>query len=482
VRLDGGTGIDGALDARQMERLTRLLQERVGLHVRPDGWASLRLAVSARLGPRPTTAQIESWLDALAESEEELRRLLPLVTVGKTSFFRDERQFAALAELLPELLRGTRAEGRRLSIWSAGCATGEEPHSLAIAALEAGADPGELELLGTDVNPAAVAFAAAGRYPLHRMEGLSTARLARYFEVADGFAEPRQEVRRAIGGFAVQNLADDRYPLPRCGAWDAIFCRNVLIYFDLETTVRVLDRFERCLRPGGYLFLGYSESLFRVYDRFELVERAGSFFYRKPLVPPARRAPPIPLPPPEPPALGAAPKAPAPAPQAPPTLRAIAMDIEAGRFTEARAALEARLRVVPEDVGARLTLANLLVLLRLPGEARACYEAALDMEPLRAEGHLLYGIHLQAEGDLERAAAELSRALFLDPDLGLGHYFLGRCRERLGDLDGARRAYRNALGAFREAQAPRRFLGFYPDLPADDGPFANAAENALRAL
>lgn len=472
-----------ALSPDRLERLAQLLYRRVGLHVRPEGFGHLRLAVSARLGPGCSPERVDAWLGALAESEDELRRLLPLVTVGKTSFFRDERQFGALAELMPEWIAHARGQGRRLSIWSAGCATGEEVYSLGMAALEAGAEAPELELLGTDVNPAAVAFAAAGRYPHVRLEGLSSARLHRWFRPEGDVAEVRPVLRRAAPSFEVQNLADERYPLPRAGSWDVIFCRNVLIYFDVATTLRVLDRFHRVLRPGGYLFLGYSESLFRVYDGFDLVERAGSFFYRKPAEP-GRPAPPrtaAAVPPPPPPALPVV-RAAESQPPAPPSLRQIAAWIDAGDFERARAALENRVARDPEDLGARLTLGNLLVLLRLPAAARSCYEAALEMEPLRAEAHLLFGIHLLAQGELDGAAAELSRALFLDPELGLGHYFLGRCNERLADLDGARRAYRNAIRAFREARTPRRFLGFYPDLPADDGPFARAAENALRAL
>ena len=470
----------------QLERLAQLLYARVGLHVRPDTYGNLRLAVSARLGPSCSAERIDAWLATLHESEDELRRLLPLVTVGKTSFFRDERQFAALAQLLPEWLAEARRAGKPLSIWSAACATGEEVYSLAVAALEAGAEAPEIELLGTDVNPAAVAFAATGRYPPARLEGMSLDRLARHFRVGDdGVAEARPSLQRVASSFQVQNLADERYPLPRAGQWDVVFCRNVLIYFDLPTTLRVLERLHRALVPGGYLFLGYSESLFRVFDGFELVERAGSFFYRKPASPrePERRLPAA-LPPPQPPPVLAPVAAARAKPErpAPPSLRDIAGWIEAGSFEQAREALEKRVEHAPEDLGARLTLGNLLVLLRLPAAARSCYEAALEMEPLRAEAHLLFGIHLLAQGELEAAAAELSRALFLDPELGLGHYFLGRCKERLGDLDGARRAYRNAMRAFREARSPRRFLGFYPDLPADDGPFARAAESALRAL
>lgn len=481
------------LSADRLDRLARLLHERVGLYVRPEGRGSLQLALSARLGTGVTDADVDGYLDQLEGSEEELRALLPLVTVGKTSFFRDDRQFAALQGLLPELLATARGQGRKLSIWSAGCATGEEPWSLAIAALEAGAEPPELELRASDVNPAAVAFARAGRYGRSRLEGLDGARLVRHFDEEDGAFSVKAHLRRTVTSFEMHNLAQPDYPLPQCGAWDAIFCRNVLIYFDVPTAQAVLDRFHQALRPGGWLFLGYSESLFRVYDGFDLVERAGAFLYRKPRdaraqsVAPAATAGPVrivqgPAAPPPPVIAPASVPPPVDTPRESFFPERIADRIARGEFEPARAELETRLATFPEDLGARLTLGNLYVLLRLPDEARACYEAALSMEPLRAETHLFYGIHLLAQGDLAGAEAELSRAQFLEPELALAHYFLGRCRERDADLDGARRSYRNAIRAFREARQKPRFVGFYPDLPEDGSAVARAAESALAAL
>jgi chemotaxis protein methyltransferase CheR len=190
--------------------------------------------------------------------EEELRKLLPLVTVGKTSFFRDERQFRALRALLPALLLRARAEGRPLAIWSAGCATGEEPWSIAVAAAEAGARPGELELLATDVNPEAVARSQAGAFPVERLRDVGPERRTRWFEVRQGAAEVAPALRPLLTGAATHNLVAGTYPRPAQGAWDVVFCRNVLIYFDTATTVAVLERLRGALAPGGWRFLGYS--------------------------------------------------------------------------------------------------------------------------------------------------------------------------------------------------------------------------------
>jgi chemotaxis protein methyltransferase CheR len=155
-----------------------------------------------------------------------------------------------------------------------------------------------------------------------------------------------------------------------------------------------------------------------------------------------------------------------------------------GRFGAARELLERLLERAGEDLAVRLTLANLYGILRQTDRARRSYVAALEIEPLSAEAHLFYGIHLIASGDADGAALELSRALFLDPDLILAHYYLGRCREAQKDLARARLAYRNALEAYRRRPAGKRqaFLGYYPDIPEDGAAFARAAEYALAAL
>jgi chemotaxis protein methyltransferase CheR len=126
----------------------------------------------------------------------------------------------------------------------------------------------------------------------------------------------------------------------------------------------------------------------------------------------------------------------------------------------------------------------LLDLLQAPERAAACYREAVAKEPLCAEPHLFLGVHLLARGDPDAASAELSRALFLDPDLALAHYFLGRCREAQHDLGRARLSYRNALAAHDRCPAGhrQRFLGHYPDLPEGGAAFARAARYALDAL
>jgi chemotaxis protein methyltransferase CheR len=155
-----------------------------------------------------------------------------------------------------------------------------------------------------------------------------------------------------------------------------------------------------------------------------------------------------------------------------------------GRFGPARELLERAMERGDDDLAVRLTLANLNGVLRRLEAARRGYEAAIALEPLSAEAHLFYGIHLFGAGEADAAARELSRALFLDPDLVVGHYYLGRCREAQRDAARARLAYRNAMDAFRREPRGRGhpFLGYYPDVPEDGAAFARAAEYALAAL
>ena len=500
------------LEAELLVELAALLKERVGLHVRRDGHSALKIAIAARLeelaGQIPDTA---AYLGLLRSSggDDELRLLLPLVTVGKTSFFRDERQFQAFEALAPRLLERPRSGGRPVAVWSAGCATGEEPYSIAMVLAEAQAEPEQVEILATDVNPEAIHFATRGAYEPRRVREVPGPLLARHFDRDGDQYRVRASLRRFISAIRPHNLVSAVFPRPGEGGWDVIFCRNVIIYFDTPTTQQVLTQFHNALAPGGYLFLGYSESLFRLFEGFELTEVAGAFLYRRPETgrpapspPPLRRVPSSP-PPVRHLDLGAPPPGHTPSPRAAPARErpaptpladaplapqefldgAVALFAQ-GRFGAARELLERMLERRGEDLAMRLTLANLYGSLRQPDQARACYEAALRLEPLSAEAHLFYGVHLLTHGDADGGALELSRALFLDPDLILAHYYLGRCREAQRDPSRARLAYRNALEAFKRHPAGKRqaFLGYYPDIPEDGSAFARAAEYALAAL
>jgi chemotaxis protein methyltransferase CheR len=191
-------------------------------------------------------------------SGRETAAMVDLLTTNTTHFFRETHHFDFLREtVLPGLPDG----GRKLRIWSAGCSTGEEPYTLAMNVCDTFVDAGarDVKILATDISRRAVLRARTGVYaeadevaknvPAHFLE--------KYFDRKGGTYEVKARVRSMVS-FARLNLME---PWPMSGPFDAIFCRNVMIYFDKETQRSLARRYMELLRPGGYLFIGHAESL-----------------------------------------------------------------------------------------------------------------------------------------------------------------------------------------------------------------------------
>jgi chemotaxis protein methyltransferase CheR len=208
------------------------------------------------------------------------RRVVDAMTTNETQWFRDGHPFAALSErLLPEL--GGRGVGS-LRVWSAGCSYGQEPYSIAMTAEETRIlRPGTLlrpiEVVASDISPSVLAAARTGLYDdLAVSRGLSEERRRRFFQRVPGGWQLREETRRAVQ-FREMSLLESFAPL---GRFDAVFCRNVLIYFSRERKQDILTRIAASLLPGGYLVLGASESLALAADRFDMVRHGAAVLYR----------------------------------------------------------------------------------------------------------------------------------------------------------------------------------------------------------
>ena len=231
-----------SIERPSLEQLAALLLERAGLKITPDGYYGLRLALQARMPALGITDATE-YVGRLKQraGEQELRSLIPLVTVGKTEFFRDTRQFLAFEKnVLPQVMERGRLEGRQTRLWSAGCATGEEPYSLAMVALERGETPATADVWATDLNPAATESASRAFFPARRLVGVSEERIARFFKVVEGGYELVQPVRDLIR-FEGHNLAAPVWTQVQARSLDVIFCRNVIIYFDQPTIIGVME-------------------------------------------------------------------------------------------------------------------------------------------------------------------------------------------------------------------------------------------------
>lgn len=207
----------------------------------------------------------------LERNSEEFSLFINSLTTNLTAFFREGHHFEFLKNvILPEVDAN---ESKRLRIWSAGCSMGEEPYSLAMACLTSAVDvrDWDIKVLATDIDSAVLHTAKTGVYALDRIESIAPEIKTCFFRKGigahSGMARVKKELRQLIT-FKELNLM---HSWPMTGPLDVIFCRNVMIYFDKATQAALLERMANILKPGGFLFVGHSESPFRLTKRFKLI-------------------------------------------------------------------------------------------------------------------------------------------------------------------------------------------------------------------
>ena len=207
------------------------------------------------------------------DAGEELLHFINAVTTNLTAFFREPHHFELLKkELLPQLLV-KKLISRRLRIWSAGCASGEEAYSIAMVIKEVIPSDWDVKILATDLDSVVLATAKQGIYDKEKISGVSLARLHRWFKkgtgTQTGWVQVLPELQKLIS-FKHLNLIN-RWPMH--GHFDIIFCRNVVIYFDKTTQKILFERFANILDNEGCLFIGHSENLFQLSTRFRLLQQ-----------------------------------------------------------------------------------------------------------------------------------------------------------------------------------------------------------------
>lgn len=260
--------------------LCALVKAHTGIHLSDHK----RELVYGRLSRRLRALGIDSfrrYREMLSEPGSlELGEFCNAITTNLTSFFREPHHFDFLREHLLAARSADRRASRRLRFWSAGCSTGEEPYSLAMTIHEALADPDQwdIRILATDLDTDVLAKGRRGIYAEERVRGVAESRRHRFFietEEAGRRAFAIAETLRRIVSFRQLNLIR---ALPMKGPLDAVFCRNVIIYFDKEMQRQLFARLAPLQQPGALLFLGHSESLFNVSDAYSLV---GKTIYRR---------------------------------------------------------------------------------------------------------------------------------------------------------------------------------------------------------
>lgn len=260
VRQESTLGID------DFETVCRVVRRVCGIELD----TSKHELVQARLAKRLRALHLESYAEyvdllRVGPDLEELSELIDAISTNVTSFFREAHHFEHLGRMAAAH-NESRRDGFRA--WSAGCSSGEEPYAMAMTVLDS-APRISFEVLATDISRAALSRARSGVYGGDRVAGIPQALRSRFLEcVGDNAWSVAPRVRDRVH-FARLNLMAD---WPMTGPFDAIFCRNTMIYFEVERQRDLVDRFGRLLRGGGCLYLGHSESLPNSADRFEYEE------------------------------------------------------------------------------------------------------------------------------------------------------------------------------------------------------------------
>lgn len=400
---------------------------------------SLRISLVAR-ATRLGLSSFDDYLAVLERDERELNELLNLVTINETSFFRFPQQFDALrTRVLPEIMAGKPDTNKTIRIWSAGCSTGEEPYSIAMTLIDAGVISlgWRVQILGTDVSTRALSVAKKGEYPKRSMLNVPYEVISRHFEpVPNGYVIAPHV--RSLVEFGYHNLIREPYPLALMGNWDIIFCRNVTIYFKLESTKRVVANFYNSLNEGGYLFIGHSETLSQINDEFEAVEIGGVFLYRKPRTRrgigfSTRRSTVVDVPVVEPVSVrhGRSERVPVRRSEQVPSRR-VQEVLDRTRRSEAGRPLKGATAPQGTDADTVSAARHALEVGRV-SEALELANRAIDADANDAEAHLIAAyVHADA-GDYEAALESCHRALAINPLLPSARYILGIIHQRQGD-------------------------------------------------
>jgi chemotaxis protein methyltransferase CheR len=254
---------------KDFEKIRQLIFSHAGIAL----GASKQNMVYNRLARRLRATRTANFRDYLAllqnKSGTEWEAFVNSLTTNLTSFFREAHHFPLLGEHV------LRHRHRPVSLWCSAASTGEEPYSMAMAAVEAvGSFTKQISIVATDVDTYVLAKGEAGIYPLERVKTLPAETVRRFFIQGTGELQGYVQVRpelRAMVKFRQLNLLDNNWPLR--GPLDAIFCRNVMIYFDRETQLKILQKFAPLLQPDGLLFAGHSESFHNAGHLFRLRSR-----------------------------------------------------------------------------------------------------------------------------------------------------------------------------------------------------------------
>ncbi|MDO8606662.1 MAG: protein-glutamate O-methyltransferase CheR [Phaeospirillum sp.] len=438
-------------------RLKALVIETTGMAFYRDKNEDLAQILVARM-IEVAVAGCDGYLELLAPGADEMDALVAELTIGETYFFRHKEQFDALRDIiLPDVIERNRPL-RRLRIWSAGCATGPEPYSIAIMLeREFGARIADwhVTVLGTDINQKFLGRAREGRYDQWAFRTMPEEIRAACFTKVGNQWQINQQYKRFVK-FQYHNLIKSRFPsiIDNIAGFDIIICRNVIIYFSPETIEDLIPCFHESLSDGGWLVMGHAEPNQHLFRHFKTVNTPGAVLYQR--VDGFHARPPAPV------------AAPAPVVK-PPSLvlpRLTALDV--GRdvtrpmvppmIRSAKAkppSAPARSLVKPPpppggEVGGGLVRIRELADCGQWDAAAAACDALLTSTPMDAWGHFYRAMIHEQVGQAEECEKALRRAIYLDRRLVLPHYHLGLFLLRRDDAIAAAKAFRNVQALLKD--------------------------------
>lgn len=466
-----------------LQQFQQLVSQRTGLHVRTRELETFQAALLARMRALelPEGEAYYRMLESgTARAEREWPELASRLTNQESYFFRDQGQMALLRErILPELIERNRAR-RALRLWSAGCSTGEEAYTLAMLVDELlpHREEWQILILGTDLNPEAVAQAQRGIYGPWSFRMVDPAVQRRYFRPVSQGHEITAAVRQLVT-FQVSNLVRDPFPDPRSGLrqLDLILCRNVFIYFEPEAVAVVMHKFAQTLRNEGYLLTGHAETQGQTLEGLQLRTFPESLAYQRseaaPIHPrkrphesavPTMRVPSAILEVPPPPTA-------APLPVEDP-ISASVLDLDAVETLYTRGDSDAVIASLDPFL-AQLDYRGLYLLAQAhthrgdPAAAVAVCRRACELSPLAVAPYQLLAVLVEDQGEYEEAKRLLKKVIYLAPAAAAAYLDLGALYAREGERVRARTMRSTALELLRNEP---------PDQPLEPGGRSTAGE------
>jgi chemotaxis protein methyltransferase CheR len=467
------------LEESQLAELSKFVADHMGLYFPRERLSELGRGIgsaAAEFGFRDVESCIQ-WLLGAPLTKSQIEILASHLTIGETYFFRDNSIFELLKEqVVPEIVRRRLGKEQTLRVWSAGCATGEEPYSVAILLNEIvpGLAAWQITVLASDINPSFLKRAAAGTYSEWSFRNTPSWVKDRYFRrLQDGRYELLPQIKKRVT-FSYLNLAEDTYPslLNNTNGLDVIFCRNVLMYFLPERAQKAAHKFYHCLVEGGWLIVSPAEAS-HLFSQFAATRFPGAVLYRKVSnsLNSELQAPAFPSP------TTVVPEISKLKPQAdfdrqsnanggaishdnsepetrtsefPADLYARSReDYDQGRYPEALQKLAQLTGDGRPDGAAMILVARIYANQGKLAEALEWCEKAIVADKVNPACHYLLATIRHEQGRIDDAVVALKRSLYLDPDFVLPYFLLGNIRHQQGERRESTRHFRNALALLK---------------------------------